>query len=402
MGTHAKKAAIAAGAVAAVLGVTWIAIGEDWRSLISNPPSDINVLFWEQEQRDTGFRMLDQVPFLVKTSKIESGQKTRTLPDGEPLDLGFDLDAYFEENRIASVVIIHNGKVRTEKYGLGFEADERWTSFSVAKSVTSTLVGAAIEDGYIESLDAPITDSITALEGSAYEGVSVRQLLTMTSGVDWNEDYEDPNSDVAQFNLHKPEDPDMPVIVSYMKTLGRDAPAGERWLYSTGETNLIGVLVTEATGKSLADYLSEKIWSAYGMEADASWLLGTDGQEISGCCIQATTRDFARFGQFILDGATVDGKRIVPDEWLGLATTKQADIGFPGEGYGYQWWTLDDGAFQARGIFGQGIFIDPARNLVIASNSSWSSALGARGGERAAREAFYRAVRDAVDREAGR
>ncbi|NNU15118.1 serine hydrolase [Parvularcula sp. ZS-1/3] len=402
MGTLAKKAALAAGAVAAVLGVTWIAIGEDWRSLISNPPSDTNVLFWEQEQRDTGFRMLDKLPMLVKTSKIERSRDPRALPDGEPLDLGFDLDTYFKDNRIASVVILHNGKVRTEKYGLGFEADERWTSFSVAKSVTSTLVGAAIEDGYIESLDAPITDSITDLKGSAYEGVSVRQLLTMTSGVDWNEDYEDPNSDVAQFNLHTPEDPDMPVIVSYMKTLGRDAPAGERWLYSTGETNLIGILVTEATGKSLADYLSEKIWSVYGMEADATWLLGTDGQEISGCCIQATTRDFARFGQFILDGAMVDGERIVPDEWLGLATTKQADIGFPGAGYGYQWWTLDDGAFQARGIFGQGIFIDPERNLVIASNSSWSSALGARGGERDAREAFYKAVRDAVDREAGR
>ncbi|MDP1555553.1 MAG: serine hydrolase, partial [Hyphomonas sp.] len=163
--------------------------------------------------------------------------------------------------------------------------------------------------------------------------------------------------------------------------------------------NLIGVLVSEATGKTLNAYLSEKIWAPFGMEQDATWLLGQDGHEIAGCCIQATTRDFARFGLFMLAGGVVGGESILPEGWIATATQKQADIDSAGEGYGYQWWTWDDGSYQADGIFGQGIFIDPNRNLVIASNASWTSALGLRGGEWEARREFYKSVQRAVDRE---
>jgi len=158
--------------------------------------------------------------------------------------------------------------------------------------------------------------------------------------------------------------------------------------------------VSEATGKTLADNLSEKIWGPYGMERDASWLLNEDGTEISGCCIQATTRDFARFGQFMLDGAQVNGQQIVPDGWVEAATQKRIDNGDPGHGYGFQWWTYDGGAYAADGIFGQGIFIDPQRNLVIATNSSWTTALGDVDREHANREAFYRTVVEAIDAEA--
>ncbi len=184
-----------------------------------------------------------------------------------------------------------------------------------------------------------------------------------------------------------------------MRKLPREAPAGTKWVYKTGETNLIGVLVSSATKKKLSDYLSEKVWAPFGMEQDASWLLGSTGHEISGCCIQASTRDYARFGVFMLGGAMVDGKAILPDDWLSPATTKQADIGVAGKGYGFQWWTYDDGSYAAQGIFGQGIFIDPKRRLVIASNSNWPKAtdpdtVGAQ------REAFYKAVQAAVDAEA--
>ncbi len=176
-------------------------------------------------------------------------------------------------------------------------------------------------------------------------------------------------------------------------------PAGTRWLYSTGETNLVGILVGQATGKPLSQYLQEKVWGPAGMEQQATWLLSKTGQEISGCCIQAAARDFARFGQFILEGAIADGHSVVPEGWLREATTARTDIGQGGRGYGYQWWTYDDGSFTARGIFGQGIFIDPRRKLVIASNANWA------GGARdpvasAAREAFYQAVQKAVDGEA--
>jgi CubicO group peptidase (beta-lactamase class C family) len=135
------------------------------------------------------------------------------------------------------------------------------------------------------------------------------------------------------------------------------------------------------------------------MEQQATWILSRTGKEISGCCIQAATRDFARFGLFILNGARVDGQSIVPDGWLAEATTGRTGIGVPGRGYGYQWWTYADGSFSARGIFGQGIFIDPKRRIVIASNANWSG--GARDPVASeAREAFYRAVQQAIDDEA--
>jgi CubicO group peptidase (beta-lactamase class C family) len=176
-------------------------------------------------------------------------------------------------------------------------------------------------------------------------------------------------------------------------------PAGTRWNYSTGETNLVGILVSQAVKKPLATYLSEKIWVPAGMEQQATWLLSKTGQEISGCCVQAAPRDYARFGQFVLNGARVDGRSIVPDGWFAEATTRRTGIGDPGRGYGYQWWTYDDGTFAARGIFGQGIFIDPVRKLVIVSNANWAG--GARDAKAsAAREGFYRAVQKAVDDEA--
>ncbi|MEM7328230.1 MAG: serine hydrolase [Pseudomonadota bacterium] len=394
-----KRLGIGLGIIALIAALFWWFIGSDWRRLLLTMPSDGNVLFWSQSQRDAGFRMLDEVSFIVKARKIETSDRVREFGDGPALDLGLDVDAYMKAQRHASLVIVHNGNIRLEEYGLGFRETGRWTSFSVAKSLTSTLVGAALKDGHIESLDDPVSKYIRGLENSAYDDVTIEQLLTMSSGVAWDETYTDPNSDVALFNEHVAEDGGSN-LVSYMSQLPRAHPAGEVWNYSTGETNLIGVLVREATGQDLADYLSEKIWKPYGMQQDASWLLNDDGTEISGCCIQAATRDFARFGQFILEGAMIDGEPIVPDDWIASATTKRIGYDNPGHGYGFQWWTYDHGAYAARGIFGQGIYIDPARNLIIASNSSWTSALGYEDQENPNREAFYAAVVAAVDAEA--
>jgi CubicO group peptidase (beta-lactamase class C family) len=305
-----------------------------------------------------------------------------------------DIDAYMKAQRNAGLIIIQDGKIRFEKYALDYDAKGRWTSFSVAKSFTSTLVGAAIKDGYIKSLDDKVTAYIPGLKGSPYDDVSVAQLLTMTSGIKWNEDYTDPKSDVALFNQHKAKD-GLDVTVSYMRTLPREAPAGSKWVYKTGETNLIGVLVSSATGKTLSDYLTEKVWTPFGMEQDAVWLLGSTGHEISGCCISASLRDYARFGEFILGGGVVNGTSIFPDDWLAKATRKQADIATPGKGYGFQWWTYDDGSFAAQGIFGQGIFIDPKRKLVIVTNGNWPTATDPEG-VGAQREAFYKTVQAAV------
>lgn len=360
-------------------------------------PEDLNVLFWSQDQRDAAFRTMESVPKVV-VHTIKAGGDAFPMPQGAPIDLGVDVDAYMASQRNAGLIIVQDGRIRLEKYALGYGPEGRWTSFSVAKSFTSTLVGAAVKDGYIKSLDDKVSAYIPGLEGSAYDDVSVRQLLTMTSGVKWNEDYTDPQSDVAQFNLQRPV-PGEDITVSYMKSLPREAPAGSKWVYKTGETNLIGVLVSSATGKTLSQYLSEKVWKPFGMEQDAVWMLGATGHEISGCCISARLKDYARFGLFILGGGVAGGEKVLPDGWLAAATTKQADIDQPGRGYGYQWWTNDDGSFAAQGIFGQGIFIDPKRRLVIASNGNWPTATDPEG-VGSAREAFYKAVQAAVDAEA--
>ncbi len=362
--------------------------------LYTDLPKDQNVLFWTQDQRDTAFRQMEK---LVDVNQIKAGGPVLPLPQGAPIKLSLDTDAYMKSQRNAGLIIVQDGKIRFEKYALDYDAQGRWTSFSVAKSFTSTLVGAAIKDGYIKSLDDKVTAYIPDLKGSAYDDVSVRQLLTMTSGVAWNEDYTDPKSDVALFTQHKAE-PGVDVTVSYMRKLKREAPAGSKWVYKTGETNLIGVLVSSATKKTLSAYLSEKVWKPYGMEQDAVWMLGNTGHEISGCCLSASLRDYARLGLFIAGGGIVGGKSIFPDDWLAQATTKQADIETPGKGYGFQWWTYDDKSFAAQGIFGQGIFIDPARKLVIASNGNWPTATDA-DGVGAERERFYKAVQTAVDRE---
>ena len=204
---------------------------------------------------------------------------------------------------------------------------------------------------------------------------------------------------MALFDAHK-ADPGVDVTVSYMRKLKREVPPGTKWVYKTGETNLVGVLVSSATGKNLSDYLSEKIWRPFGMEVDANWLLGSTGHEISGCCIQASARDYARFGLFMLGGGIVDGKPVLPDGWITEATTKQIDTGRPEYGYGYQWWTWDDGTYMARGIFGQGIFIDPKRKLVIATNSNWLQATDRQGGDQdKKRSAFYKQIQLTIDSE---
>ncbi len=377
-------------------GGLWLfSLDKETRGLLSALPTNSDVLSWEQDQRYAAFRAMDRLPLLAKASVITPSPDPLSLPVGEPLDIPA-VEEYMASQHTSGLVILQDGKIRFERYGQEFDADGRWTSFSVAKSFTSTLVGAAVQDGYIKSLEDKVSQYIPDLRGSAYDDVTIRQLLTMSSGVRWNEDYEDPEADVAKFNKAK-ADPGVDATVSFMRKLPRAHPPGTVWHYNTGETNLIGVLVSSATGKSLAQYLQDTIWHPAGMAATATWLQGKTGHEIAGCCLQAATRDFARFGLFVLANGNIGGKQIVPEDWFSQATRKQMDIGVPGKGYGFQWWTYDDGAVAAQGIFGQGIFIDPQRRLVIASNSNWTRAT--LGPEPKAREEFYQRVRALIDSE---
>jgi CubicO group peptidase (beta-lactamase class C family) len=380
-------------ALLAAGGVWYASLDKETRGLLAALPTDRDVLSWKQGQREAAFRAMDRMPVLAKASSVTASPTPMPLPAGQPLEIP-GIDEYMRTQNTAGLVILQDGRVRFERYGLGFDAAGRWTSFSVAKSFTSTLVGAAIQDGHIKSLEDKVSQYIPGLRGSAYDDVTVRQLLTMSSGVRWNEDYEDPKADVAQFNNATPE-AGMDATVSYLRKLPRAHPPGEVWNYNTGETNLIGVLVSSATGKPLAQYLQEKIWHPAGMESEATWLLGRTGHEIAGCCLQASTRDFARFGLFVLANGAAGGQPVVSPDWFTQATRKQKDIGEPGRGYGFQWWTYDDGSVAAQGIFGQGIYIDPQRRLVIASNSNWTRA--SLGPESQSREAFYAQVRALID-----
>jgi CubicO group peptidase (beta-lactamase class C family) len=359
------------------------------------------ILTWPEDRREQYIAALDSF-FLTRT--VKAGGRVHGLDRGRALaafEPGGDrapyLDRFVADQRVRGVLVLQDGRIRLERYVAPHGPAVRWNSFSVAKSVTSTLVGAAMKDGAIRSLDDPVTRYIRALRGSAYDDVTVRQLLTMTSGVRWNEDYTDVNSDVARMYA-QPSDPGLDMTVSYVRKLPREAPPGTKWVYKTSETNLVGVLVSEATGKPLADYLSEKIWRPYGMERDAEWMIDDVGHEQGGCCLAMTLRDYARFGQFVLDGARINGASIVGATWLAEATRAQVSTGAgAGAGYGYQWWTQGDGTFEGRGIYGQTLHIDPARRLVIVIHSAAAQPTDRLAGE--ARQAFIAAVAAAIDAE---
>jgi CubicO group peptidase (beta-lactamase class C family) len=355
-----------------------------------------DVLFWNETQREAAFRSMET----HYASNVVRHGIAHPLPAGAPLQPRFadggTLDAYMAAHHVAGIMVVQDGRIRLERYGLGATPETRWTSFSVAKSFTSTLVGAALRDGSIHSLDDKVTRYIPELAAGAYRDVTVRQLLTMTSGVRWNEDYVDPKSDVAMMYEGRRQ-PGEPLLVTYMAALPREFAPGERWVYKTGETDLIGILVARATGKTLAAYLSEKVSKPYGMASDALWLKDeVDGTEAGGSGVSATLGDYARLGQFLLDGGRANGKAVLADGWIADATHKHADIGVPGRGYGYQWWTYDDGAFAGIGIFGQLLYVDPARHLVIVQLAAWPVATNDE--QAKARTAFVQAVIASLDR----
>jgi CubicO group peptidase (beta-lactamase class C family) len=206
---------------------------------------------WNQAEREFGFANWDRI---VPARAMARGQQVRALPEGTPLPTfspggegATQLQRNIDGFKLAGIVVLHDGKLRLERYALGHSAAGRWVSFSVAKSLTSTLVGIAIKEGHIAGVDDLVRRYIPELRGSAYDGVTLRQLLTMTSGAKWNEDYADPNADVARF-YSAPIEPGMDATVSYMRTVTRAATPGQKWHYNTGESNLIGVVVALAGG----------------------------------------------------------------------------------------------------------------------------------------------------------
>lgn len=277
----------------------------------------------------------------------------------------YDLDTYLELNRVAAILVLQDGRVKLERYRFGNTERTRWMSMSIAKSITSTLIGAALKQGYIKRLSDPVTRYVPSLIGSAYDGVTVRDVLMMASGVRWNETYTDPSSDRRR--LLEAQVSQVPgSALALMKSLPRAADPGLRHNYNTGETQVAAEILRAAVGRPLATYLSERIWSRFGMETDATWWLESRGGiEIGGSGFSATLRDYGRFGLFVLDGGVATGDSILPVGWVREATTpKLLREGSPID-YGYLWWPGREGAFMAIGIHGQYVYLNPAANIVI-------------------------------------
>lgn len=329
------------------------------------------LMFWSPREKLAGFRNIDK---FYPTRKIERGNKVHPLAV-ELVDLSaveyevdgktFNIDGFMTHNNVAGLLVIKNDRIVTERYALGNTEASRWISFSVAKSVVSMLAGAAVLDGYIKSVDDKVTDYVPHLKGSSYADATIRDILQMASGTQWNEDYADPTSDVNTM----PRD-----ALDTLKVLGtkpRVATPGEKFNYNTAETNLAGAIVRSAIGNNLSTYLSHKIWVPFGMESEASWMLYGPGQgEVSGCCINATLRDYGRIGLFAMrDGVLANGTRILPKGWMKESTSPSKGYA----GYGYLWWLRED-SYAAQGVFGQLIHINPDQKLVIATHSAWATA----------------------------
>jgi hypothetical protein len=343
---------------------------------------------------DKAVRTYSNTDLIFPTRKVKAGGKPSPLPVSDkpmgPVTFKsegktYDLPDYVALNRMVGLVVLKDGKIVFEHYDFGFRPDMRWMSMSVAKSFVSTLVGAAIKDGYIASVNDPVTKYLPQLAGGGYDGVTVRDMLMMASGVKWNETYTDPASDRRALLELQIKSDRKGAIFEVMKPLPRATEPGKTFNYNTGETVLIGEVVQAATKMPLADYLSKKIWVPVGMEADASWWLDSPGgHEVGGSGLLARLRDFARFGQFILEGARVKGESIVPEGWLAEATSAKPITGVTGKnGYGYQWWTVKpeagkahEGVFMGRGIHGQYLYINPAHRLVVAGLGARSKPVG--------------------------
>jgi CubicO group peptidase (beta-lactamase class C family) len=325
------------------------------------------------------FRNIDR---LFPSRTIRHGEHVAALPRAQR-GLGalkftsrgrdWDLFDYLAVNRVAGLLVLKDGAVALELYQYGNTERTRWMSMSVAKSITSTLIGAAIKDGAIASIDDPVSRYVPALAGSAYDGVSVRDILMMSSGVRWDETYTNPASDRRRL-LEVQIEQRPGAAIALMGKLPRAAPPGTVFNYNTGETLVAGEILYNAVKRPLADYLSDRIWKPCGMEADATWWLGSpDGVEIAGSGFAATLRDYGRFGQFILNGGKAGNEQVLPEGWMQAASARQHLKSGKLLDYGYYWWpatptaaTPDPaGGFMAEGIFGQFLYVNPRERVVV-------------------------------------
>ena len=281
------------------------------------------------------------------------------------------VDTWIKDRTVTALVVLKDGEIVYENYFQGTSADDLRISWSMAKSYLSALVGILMAEGKITSLDDPVTKYAPLLKGGAYDGATLRNVLQMTSGVSFDEDYLDFNSDINRMGRVLALGGEMD---DFAAGLGdRFAAPGQQWQYVSIDTHVVGMVVRGATGRRIADLLSEKVIRPMGLEYAPYYLTDGVGTAFVLGGLNMTTRDYARFGQMFAQGGMWQGKQIVPADWVAASTMPSAPTPPRQTGYGYQWWIpagAAPGEYMARGIYGQYIYIDTARNVVIAINAA--------------------------------
>ena len=289
----------------------------------------------------------------------------------------FDTKKYIDSSYTQGFLFIQNDTIQYENYWRGQQEDTKHISWSMAKSYVSALFGIAIEEGYIKSINQTVDEYLPELKGSGYDNVKIKDVLQMSLGVKFNEDYSDPKSDINRywegFVFGGSQD-------EFAATLENERPPGTYNKYVSIDTHVLGMIIVKATGKSIAEYLEEKIWKPIGNEYDAYWLADGYGMEQANGGLNASLRDFAKLGRLYLNKGNWEGKQIVPTKWIEQSTSITEEYLMPqsenseskGIGYGYQWWIPDgtEGEFMAIGVFNQHIYVNPTTNTIIVKNSA--------------------------------
>lgn len=318
-----------------------------------------------------------------------------------------DVSTFLTETDTAALLVIKDGAIVFEDYWLTGGEDVTWLSMSVAKSFVSALVGIAVDEGKIDSIEDPVTKYLPDLVGSAYDGVSIKDILQMSSGARWNEDYSDPESDINRFGRIFALGGS---LNAFAATLENQRPAGTYNLYNSTDTQVLGMLLVNATGETIADYMSEKLWQPLGAESQAYWLLDSEGMEMAFGGMNATARDYAKIGELYRLGGQLNGQQIVPADWVAASVTPDAPHLMPGKdnpasdfelGYGYQWWVPegDEGEYSAIGVYNQFVFVNPTRSTVIvklSANSEYGTSTDPSSYREIETIEFFRAINTAL------
>ena len=315
--------------------------------------------------------------------------------EGEQLNLIEGLDHFHTDG----LIILHDGKMLFEKYWNGNTKDSKHIAFSVSKSYLSALFGIAIEEGLIKSIDDNVSVYLDDFEGTGYEDVKIKNLLQMSSGIEFNEDYADPNSDINRFARATAKGSS---FRDFAKTLKNGKKQGTYNHYVSLDTQVLGMILESVTDMPLREYLYKRIWSKIGTESDAYYIADKTGTDMALGGLNATLRDFSKFGQLYLNEGSWDGEQIVPKSWVLKSHTPDAphlmpnagDLSSSEWGYGYQWWIPGDPLtdYTAHGIFNQFIYVDPVSNVVIAKTSSNHRFRSEREYSKAAHIAMFRSI----------